>query len=142
SVSVLPYLPTDWETTPSPADSNTFPEAESSVLESASGTFRVQGDGSGHWGPITWHTNGTIQGATAAGTATGPINAANSNRTLAVTFTTGRFKTPPTVVATPVTPDPQTMQVSVNNITATGFTMVARRTVASDAYVTWVATEG
>ena len=135
-------LPTNWTTFASPSDTNTFPEAESSVLESASGTFHLRGDGAGRWGPITFNTNGTIQGATAAGEVIVPINAANSNRTLAVTFTTGRFKTPPTVVATPVTPDPQTVQVSVNNITATGFTMVARRTVASDAYVRWVATEG
>ena len=135
-------LPADWLNKAVPTGSNTFPEAESSALESASGTFQVKGDGSGHWGPITWNSDGTIRGATEAGTAIVPINAANSNRTLAVTFTTGRFKTPPTVVATPVTPDPQTVQVSVNNITATGFTMVARRTVASNAYVTWVATEG
>lgn len=134
----------DWyqNTGDAPADGNTYPTATPSSVASASGTFQVNGDGSGQWGPLTFNTDGTFYGATAAGTAIVPINAANSNRTLAVTFATGRFKTPPTVVATPVTPDPQTVQVSVNNITATGFTMVARRTVASDAYVTWVATEG
>lgn len=134
----------DWyqNTGDAPADGNTYPTATPSSVASASGTFQVNGDGSGQWGPLTFNTDGTFYGATAAGTAIVPINAANSNRTLAVTFATGRFKTPPTVVPTPVTPDPQTVQVSVANITATGFTMVARRTVASDAYVTWVATEG
>ena len=142
SVAWYGTLPTNWETSPTPRDENNFPGGTPSVLKSANSLFEANGDGTGRWGPITWRSDGTIRGATEAGEVIVPINAANSNRTLAVTFPSGRFKTPPTVVATPVTPDPQTSQVSVNGITAAGFTMVARRTVASNAYVRWIATEG
>ena len=142
SVAWYDTLPTNWETSTTPRDENNFPGSTPSVLKSANSLFEANGDGTGRWGPISWLSDGTVRGATEAGEVIVPINAANANRTLAVTFPSGRFKTPPTVVATPVTPDPQTSQVSVSNITAAGFTMVARRTVASNAYVRWIATEG
>ena len=135
-------LPDFWYSEPSPGDTNNFPNSTPASVKASTGLFEARGDGSGRWGPIVWEPDGTVHGATAAGEVIVPINAANANRTLAVTFESGRFKTPPTVVATPVTPDPQTVQVSVSNITATGFTVVARRTVAANAYVKWVATEG
>src|SRR5699024_350957 len=53
-------LPADWETAPAPSDGNNFPNGDPSVLEAASGLFELKGDGSGHWGPLVFNTDGTM----------------------------------------------------------------------------------
>lgn len=52
----------DWyqNTGDAPADGNTYPTATPSSVASASGTFQVNGDGSGKWGPLTFNTDGTM----------------------------------------------------------------------------------
>src|SRR5699024_5362803 len=70
-------LPVDWASTNSPSDTNNFPEAESSVLESASGTFKVRGDGAGHWGPLTMGRNGVMSGLVVTGSLEQPDAAPN-----------------------------------------------------------------
>lgn len=53
-------LPGDWATASTPADGNNFPDGVPSVLSAASGLFEVKGDGSGHWGPLTFNADGTM----------------------------------------------------------------------------------
>lgn len=52
----------DWyqNTGDAPADGNTYPTVTPSSVASASGTFQVNGDGSGKWGPLTFNTDGTM----------------------------------------------------------------------------------
>lgn len=49
-----------WYSEPSPGDENNFPDGTPSVLSAASGLFEVKGDGSGHWGPLTFNPDGTM----------------------------------------------------------------------------------
>ncbi len=40
--------------------SNTFPASTPAVLKSGIGSFEIKGDGSGKWGPLTFHADGTM----------------------------------------------------------------------------------
>ena len=43
-----------------PPSTNTFPNAAPAVLKSTNDKFEVNGDGSGHWGPLTFNADGTM----------------------------------------------------------------------------------
>ena len=53
-------LPAFWYSEPSPGDVNNFPNSTPSAITSAAGLFEVKGDGSGHWGPLTFNPDGTM----------------------------------------------------------------------------------
>lgn len=92
-----------WETTESPPLENTFTTDAPGEIHSAIGTFRVDGTGSGEWGPLAFHADGT---ATGKGTiVTGRVDhpqvpAGGESHQLVVTFPAGRFTRPPTVLLT------------------------------------------
>lgn len=60
SVAWYDAFPADWRSAPVPPDSNTFQTATPSSIVSASNTFAVNGDGSGRWGPLEFHADGTM----------------------------------------------------------------------------------
>ena len=139
-------LPSDWQSGPAPGGSNDFPNAEPSTLVSASYTFQVNGDGSGHWGPLTFNADGTMTGIprVAAGTTTIPTAAANGGKaSIVVAFPAGRFTTPPSVTA--ITNSGR-LAVSLENgtVTATsaqinGFNWTTSSAAANT--LTWIAVE-
>src|SRR5699024_4469041 len=60
AVAYLNALSAGWAAGPAPADRNDFPAAESSDLQSSSGTFQVRGYGSGQWGPFSLGREGFL----------------------------------------------------------------------------------
>lgn len=137
-------LPTDWASFPSPRDSNNFPEAEKAVVESASATFRVEGDGSGRWGPLTFNPDGSLSGInkTAAGRVVMSPTAENERINTFVTFPAGRFSEPPAVAVTADSVVPERIRgISASSPSSTGFRMYFSRTTVADTGVTWIAME-
>ena len=132
-------LPADWASKKSPSDTNNFPEAESSALESASGTFKVKGDGSGHWGPLTFNVDGTVNGLAESGQVVIPSPTANGVTTVEVTLPEDRFTEPPEVSLTPYTTSPNQVSVGVWPVTASSFFINLHSTTSSDRRVSWVA---
>lgn len=53
-------LPTNWATLASPPATNTFSAASPGQIRSRANSFQVAGDGSGKWGPLTFHPDGTM----------------------------------------------------------------------------------
>src|SRR5699024_8096455 len=106
SVAFHYSLPADWESAPTPRDENNFPEAETAVVESASSTIRVDGDGSGRWGPLTFNVDGTVNGLAESGQVVIPSPTANGVTTVEVTLPEDRFTEPPEVSLTPYTTTP------------------------------------
>src|SRR5699024_6413524 len=45
-----------------PPSTNTFPNAAPAVLKSTNDKFEIKGDGSGHWGPLTFNADGSMSG--------------------------------------------------------------------------------
>src|SRR5699024_10935379 len=45
-----------------PPTTNSFPNADPATLKSTNNKFEIKGDGSGHWGPLTFHADGTVTG--------------------------------------------------------------------------------
>lgn len=43
-----------------PPSSNSFPNSTPGIIRSTLGGFEVKGDGSGHWGPLTFNADGTM----------------------------------------------------------------------------------
>lgn len=60
TTTVLPPVPTSWQTAPTPPATNTFTDDTPGLIRSVRGGFEVRGDGSGHWGPLTFHPDGTM----------------------------------------------------------------------------------
>ena len=133
-------LPTNWTTYASPSATNTYPEAESSILESASGTFKVQGDGSGHWGPLTMGRNGVMSGLVVSAEVLVTPSAANTPTQFTVTLPPGRFAKPPIVWVQPSTAIPHLVQVGCYQPdTPDTFDLYLTRYNTSPTGVTWFA---
>lgn len=142
SVALLSVLPTDWLSGGSPGDANTFPEAESSVLTTASNTFRLQGDGSGHWGPLKMGRNGIMSGLIVTGSLLAKPDSIGVSKKFTVNLPAGRFAKPPVIWATPSTSVPQNVSVGVllEDITTNGFSFsLARSDSTTATTVTWFA---
>src|SRR5699024_2037323 len=79
---------------------NTFPAAAPAVLKSTNDKFEIKGDGSGHWGPLTFNPDGSMSGIPKMAVGKGETVTVTSGayNTKTVTFPQGRFTTPPTVV--------------------------------------------
>lgn len=134
-------LPADWASTNSPSDTNNFPEAESSVLESASGTFRVRGDGSGHWGPLTMGRNGIMSGLIVSGEQVLRPDA-NTVSSVEVTFPPGRFTTTPRVALTQYSSVPQNFSAGAWPVNQDSFVLNIFSVTASARRVAWFAMDG
>ena len=133
-------LPTNWTTYASPSATNTYPEAESSILESASGTFRVQGDGSGHWGPLTMGRNGVMSGLIVKGRVDITPDSANTAKQVTVNLPEGRFSKPPIVWAQLNTGVPHFCSLGVYQPSDTNnFDMFLVRTNTTTTGVYWFA---
>lgn len=132
-------LSTDWGTKPVPGDTNTYPEGTSSVLESASGTFRVQGDGSGYWGPLKMGRNGVMSGLVVSGSAFIKPDQADQPKTVTVTLPAGRFAKPPVVWAQATTTIPHLVHVGVTAPTASSFELTLVRYNTTSTGVFWYA---
>ncbi|MGZ1491476.1 hypothetical protein [Brevibacterium sediminis] len=134
-------LPTNWTTFASPSATNTFPEAESSVIESASGTFKVQGDGSGYWGPLKMGRNGVMSGLVVTGQVSCKVDKAGTPKKFTVQLPAGRFTKSPVVWVSPLTTSPQNVAVSVvgAGITTTSFDLWFYRSDLSGTGVDWLA---
>lgn len=134
-------LPTNWTTFASPSATNTFPEATSSALESASGTFRVQGDGSGHWGPLTMGRNGIMSGLIVSGSASAYVDTANTSKKFTVQLPPGRFTKPPVVWVQVSTAIPNLAFAGVvkEEIRTTSFDFWFNRHNTTTTSVTWFA---
>ena len=136
-------LPADWLNKAVPTESNTFPEAESSVLQSASGTFRVQGDGSGHWGPLTFNTDGTVAGVprVAAGRVTiTPV--ANTPTSVTVNLPAGRFTSAPIATATARTGGTNVVSaVAADSETTSTIRVSITRSGATATEINWTAVQ-
>ena len=79
---------------------------------------------------------------TAAGTAIVPISAADTTGTRAITLPAGRFTVAPRITVTPFTHNPHTViGLSVDQPTAAGFIIAARRTGGWDLSVSWQAVQ-
>lgn len=141
SVAFLSVLPTDWLSGGNPGDANTFPEAETSVLESASGTFRVQGDGSGHWGTLTMGRDGIMSGLIETGDVVVSVDTGGTPKEFTVNLPAGRFSKPPVVWVQVSTTVPQLVDVSVlrEYITTSNFKLYLCRTDTITTRVTWFA---
>ncbi|GAA1513862.1 hypothetical protein [Brevibacterium permense] len=134
-------LPTNWTTYASPSATNTFPEAESSVLESASGTFLVRGDGSGHWGPLNVGRNGIMSGLIVTGQTVCKVDTAGTPKKFTVQLPAGRFTKPPVVWATNSTTVPQDVAIAVRweDVRTTSFDLWYWRKDLTANGVTWFA---
>lgn len=53
-------LPANWETLASPPAANTFSATSPGQIRSRADNFQIGGDGSGKWGPLTFHPDGTM----------------------------------------------------------------------------------
>ena len=134
-------LPANWATFASPSATNTFPEATSSALESASGTFQVKGDGSGHWGPLTMGRDGIMSGLIVSGSATAYVDTANTSKKFTVQLPPGRFTKPPVVwvqVSTAI-PNRAFAGVVKEEIGTTSFGFWFNRHNTTTTSVTWFA---
>src|SRR5699024_2663425 len=85
-----------------PPTTNSFPNADPATLKSTNDKFEVKGDGSGHWGPLTFHADGTVAGVPkiASGKDVEFVVADPSQSKLAtktITFPEGLFTEPPAV---------------------------------------------
>lgn len=117
---------------------NTFPNADPATFKSTNNKFVVKGDGSGHWGPLTFNADGTMSGLVVYGEQVGTVDAINTPKKTAVTFPSGRFTKPPVVWVIPSTGGPHEVFTSVLNedITASGFQFSLART--ENTYTTGV----
>ena len=126
-----------------PPTNNSFPNAAPAVLKSTNDKFEVKGDGSGHWGPLTFNADGSMSGLPKMAHGTVVLTPPDDNTTVtaAVTFPTGMFSQPPSVVISADTTVPGTnvLGVSTTNITTTSFDAVLRRTNAVASRVYWIA---
>ena len=140
AVAYLNALSAGWAAGSVPPDGNDFPEAESSVIESASGTFRVQGDGSGHWGPLTMGRNGVMSGLIVKGRVDITPDSANTAKQVTVNLPAGRFSKPPIVWAQLNTGVPHFCSLGVYQPSDTNsFDMFLVRTNTTTTGVYWFA---
>lgn len=134
-------LPTDWASKPSPRDSNNFPEAESSVLESASGTFHVDGAGTGWWGPLKVGRNGVMSGLIVSGSLEAYVDTGGTAKAFTVNLPAGRFTKPPRVWVMAGTDYPQLISVGIppSGITTSTFRLSFYRANTTPTPVVWFA---
>src|SRR5699024_11129690 len=132
-------LPVDWASTNSPSDTNNFPDAETAAVESASATFRVEGDGSGRWGRLTFDVDGRVHGRAESGQVVIPSPTANGVTTVEVTLPEDRFTEPPEVSLTPYTTSPHQVSAGVWPVTESSFFINLHSTTSSDRRISWVA---
>src|SRR5699024_7104159 len=113
-----------------PPASNSFPNADPAVLKSTNHKFESKGDGSGHWGPLTFNTDGSMSGIPKMAVGKGETVTVTSGgyNTKTVTFPQGRFTTPPTVVVSADTTSEALINVGALSVTKDGFTLSVRRT--------------
>src|SRR5699024_9277083 len=128
-----------------PPPTNPFPNADPAIFRSTNGNVVVRGDGSGHWGQLTFNADGSMSGIrkTASGTLDITPTAANTPREVWVTFPEGRFTAPPTVVVSARTTVPGTRVTGVGSggQTASGFYAYLTRTDTTETGFNWVAME-
>ncbi len=134
-------LPTDWASKPSPRDSNNFPEAESSVLESASGTFHVDGAGTGWWGPLKVGRNGVMSGLIVSGSLEAYVDTGGTAKAFTVNLPAGRFTKPPRVWVMAGTDYPQLISMGIppSGITTSTFRLSFYRANTTPTPVVWFA---
>ena len=123
---------------------NTFPNADPATLKSTNDKFEVKGDGSGHWGPLTFNTDGSMSGInkTAAGRVIMSPTSENERINSFVTFPAGRFSEPPAVTATADSVVPERIiGIGASSPSSTGFRLYFSRTTVADTGVTWIAME-
>ena len=140
AVAYLNALSAGWAAGSVPPDGNDFPEAESSVLQSSSGTFQVKGDGSGHWGPLTMGRNGVMSGLIVRGQVAITPDSANTVKQVTVNLPAGRFSKPPIVWAQLNTGVPHFCSLGVYQPSDTNnFDMFLVRTNTTTTDVYWFA---
>ena len=127
----------------SPPTTNSFPNADPATLKSTNDKFEVKGDGSGHWGPLTFGADGSMTGIrqTSSGTLTVSAPSGGGTTNTWVTFPEGRFKTAPTVTTSLRSTAPNAASVSTGGATATGFYIYFYRVNDNATGVNWIATE-
>ena len=126
-----------------PPTVNSFPNADPATLKSTNDKFEVKGDGSGHWGPLTFNPDGSMSGIrkTSSGTLTVSAPSGGGTTNTWVTFPEGRFKTAPTVTTSLRSTSPNSASVSTGGATATGFYIYFYRVNDNATGVNWIATE-
>ena len=126
-----------------PPTTNSFPNADPATLKSTNDKFEVKGDGSGHWGPLAFHADGSMTGLPiAAGTvAGGPLGGTGNpgNSQFTVNLPPGKFSSPPVVTYTTASPR---ISPAVDEITATSFRVRLYNLTsaeAPDTTIQWIA---
>ena len=131
--------------TGAPPTTNSFPAATPAVLKSNIGGFEVKGDGSGHWGPLTFNTDGSMSGipkmAAGKGETVTVTNQTDGFATKTVSFPAGRFTNPPAVTVSADSTAAALVNVNPLTITKDGFTLSVRRTNNTPTTVDWIAME-
>src|SRR5699024_10482427 len=122
-----------------PPTSNSFPAADPAVLRTTKNTFRVRGDGSGNWGPLTFFANGSWSGAVVSGHAVITSPSANSTTSMEVTLPPGRFVNVPEVTTTVYSNSPRDVSVGVRDVSATSFTINMFSTSTGPRRIAWIA---
>ena len=127
-----------------PPTNNSFPNAAPAVLKSTNDKFEIKGDGSGHWGPLTFNADGSMSGMRrmAAGRVTIAVTDQQKGyETATVNFPTGRFTSPPAVTVGANSTNTALINVGALSVTAEQATIAVRRTTTTDTIVDWIATE-
>ena len=127
-----------------PPTTNTFPNAAPATLKSTNDKFEVKGDGSGHWGPLTFNTDGTMTGIprTAAGRDVEMIAPSGGGIVdKALTFPPGRFTQPPAVTIGSHSTASTLYNIGVSGVTKDGFILSVNRANNTVTFVDWIATE-
>ena len=128
-----------------PPTVSTFPNADPAVLKSNAGGFEVKGDGSGHWGPLTFNSDGSMTGipkmAAGKGETVTVTNHTDGFATKTVSFPAGRFTNPPAVTVSADSTAAALVNVNPLTITKDGFTLSVRRTNNTPTTVDWIAME-
>ena len=120
---------------------NTFPNDSPATLKSTNDKFEVKGDGSGHWGPLTFGADGSMTGIpkTAAGTLDVSAPSGGGTTNVWVTFPTGRFATTPTITTSLRSSAPNSASVSTGGATSAGFYLYFYRVNDNKTGVNWIA---
>ena len=122
---------------------NSFPNDVPAVLKSTNDKFEVKGDGSGHWGPLTFNADGSMSGIRKTSSGTLTVSAPSDGGTTStwVMFPEGRFTTAPTVTTSLRSTAPNSSSVSTGGATATGFYIYFYRVNDNPTGVNWIAAE-
>lgn len=121
--------------------SNSFPAADPAVMRTTNNTFRVRGDGSGNWGPLTLDSTGVMSGVVVSGRAVCTVDTANVPKKHTIQLPPGRFTKPPVIWLSPLTSAPQNVAANVvaEDVSATSFGLWFWRTSTTVTGVDWMA---